>query len=283
MYRANTRMTLLVGTLAALSGCASMPLAWPPAWTPSGSSSPSGDTAPAAAPAVAPAVAPAEASPTDTATNADLPAEGPVSVTAGAGTLIRPPDLAPADAAEVRRLLRSAQYSITDGFLIDPPEQSALRYFERALAIDPDNNEARYGIQSIVDQLVAQGRAAAEQGDFTAARSILARAAAIDAEHPAVGPAQMELKLLESARRSVYRLDPEALAAHADSARNQLLAAGRTSRSDGCRAIIYARNDAEGRAMYDVMSASSGTTRVRAELRIAASPRVETLCFEGAR
>ena len=278
MYRAIALTTLLVGTLAGLSGCNTVPLAWPPEWIPGSSSSPSG-SAPPAPPAALPAEAVAPAAPT---APSPTPAEGPVSVTAGAESLVRQPDLAPADAAEVKRLVRSAQYALTDGLLIDPPERSALRYYERALEIDPGNVDARYGIESIVDQLVAQARAAAEQSDFAKARTILARAALIDAEHPAVRPAQNELNLLEHARRNVYRLDPAALAAGADSARSQLLAAGRSSRADGCRAIIYARNDAEGRTMYDVMSASSGTTRIRAELRIAAAPRVETLCFAGA-
>lgn len=280
MYRVIALMTLLVGTLAGLSGCNTVPLAWPPEWIPGGSSSPSGSAAPGPAP---PAALPAEpVEPVAPATPSSTPPEGPVSVTAADGSLVRQPDLAPADAAEVKRLLRSAQYSLTDGLLIDPPEQSALRYFERALEIDPGNVDARYGIESIVDQLVAQARAAAEQSDFAKARAILARAALIDGEHPAVRPAQNELDLLEHARRNIYRLDPAALAAGADSARSQLLAAGRSSRADGCRAIIYARNDAEGRTMYDVMSASTGTARIRAELRIAAAPRVETLCFAGA-
>jgi hypothetical protein len=281
MYRVIAFMALLVGTLAGLSGCSTVPLAWPPEWMPGASSSPSGSV-PAPAPAP-PAALPAEpVEPAAPAAPSSAPAEGPVSVTAGTGSLVRQPDLAPADAAEVKRLVRSAQYALTDGLLIDPPDQSALRFYQRALEIDPDNTDARYGIESIVDQLVARARAAAERGDFASARTILARAAQIDAEHPAVRPAQNELDLLEHARRNVYRLDPAALAQSADSARSQLLAAGRSSRADGCRAIIYARNDTEGRAMYDVMSASSGTARIRAELRIAASPRVETLCFDGA-
>jgi hypothetical protein len=186
------------------------------------------------------------------------------------------------DRAEVRRLLRAASFALTDGQLVDPPEYSALGYFDRALLIDPANPEARYGIEGIVDLLIDQARRAAEARRFDEAEAILSRAMLVDPEHPGVRPAATQIHLLESARRSLFRLDPQALDARAANLLATLREAGQASRSPGCRAIIRARSDAEGRWIYQEMSAAPGRDRIRAELLIAGTPSIENVCFQGA-
>jgi tetratricopeptide (TPR) repeat protein len=190
--------------------------------------------------------------------------------------------LTDADRAEVRRLLQSARYATTDGQLIEPADRSALAFYDRALLIDPDNPEARYGIEGIVDRLIDQARVAAEQRRFDEAEQILARALLVDPGHQGVRPALTQIRLLETARRNVFRLDPQAVDARSATVLATLREAGQASRSPGCRAIIRARNDAEGRWMYQEMSASPGRDRIRAELLVAGTPSVENICFQGA-
>jgi hypothetical protein len=190
--------------------------------------------------------------------------------------------LTDADRAEIRRLLQAARYATTDGLLIEPPESSALSYYDRVLLLDPENPEARYGIEGIVDRLILQARSAAEQRRFAAAEQILARALLVDPGHHGVRPALTEIRLLETARRDVFRLDPRALDARSAAVLSTLREAGQASRSPGCRAIIRARNDAEGRWIYQEMSAAPGRDRIRAELLIAGAPSIENVCFQGA-
>jgi len=187
-----------------------------------------------------------------------------------------------ADRAEIRRLLQSARYAMTDSQLIEPAGTSALAWYDRVLLIDPQNPEARYGIESIVDRLVEQARAAAESRLFDDAERLLAQAVLVDPGHHAVRPALAEVRLLESARRNMFRLDPKALDARSASVLGTLREAGQASRSPGCRAIIRARNDAEGRWIYQEMSAAPGRDRIRAELLIAGAPSIENVCFQGA-
>jgi len=186
------------------------------------------------------------------------------------------------DRAEIRRLLSMADYALGDGQLIDPPAFSALTLYDRVLLLDPDNPEARYGIEAVVDRLLDSASRAAEQRRFDEAERILARALLVDSGHPGIRPALTQMRLLESARRNVYRLDPQALDARTANVLATLQEAGRASRSPGCRAIIRARNDAEGRWIYQEMSKTPGRDRIRAELQVAASPSVENVCFQGA-
>lgn len=287
-------------TLLLLSGCSGIALTWPELPSFGNGSAGAGTQSPAAASgAVAepePAAAAAAANmpganqdprsngtlhPLDAASTRALE-DGPASVVAGAIPLDQRPPLSPEDRAEVRRLLQSARYATTDGMLIEPPGKSALDYYDRALRIDPGNPDARYGIEGIVDQWVARARASAEQRDFDAARTLLSQAALIDPGHPAVRPALTEIGLLETARRSVFRLEPEALANRTAALLDTLREAGQASRGSGCRAIIRARSDAEGRWIYQEMSAAPGRDRIRAEVRIAGAPSVENICFQGA-
>lgn len=190
--------------------------------------------------------------------------------------------LTEADRNEIRRLLRAASFALTDGQLVDPPEYSALGYFDRVLLIDPENPEARYGIQGIVDQLIDRARRAAEARRFDEAETLLSQAMLVDPEHSGVRPAATQIHLLESARRNLYRLDPKALDARSANVLATLREAGAASRSPGCRVIIRARSDAEGRWIYQEMSAAPGRDRIRAELLIAGTPSVENVCFQGA-
>ncbi|MFM8355493.1 MAG: tetratricopeptide repeat protein [Gammaproteobacteria bacterium] len=276
-------------TLLMLSGCSGIALTWPELPGRATGTAPPATSAPAdAADAAARplpqdgVVAPPEgAIPSGAAESTSSASDGPASVVAGQIPLDQRPPLSPEDRAEVRRLLQSARYATTDGMLIAPRGKSALDYYDRALRIDPGNPDARYGIEGIADQWVARAHASAEQQDFKTARTLLAEAALIDPGHPAVRPALTEVGLLETARRSVFRLPPDALANRTATVLDTLREAGRVSRASGCRAIIRARNDAEGRWIYQEMSAAPGRDRIRAELRIAGSPSVESICFQG--
>lgn len=220
------------------------------------------------------------------------PGESPGGASGAAGTPAAAgpvPEPAPprralddADRAEIRRLLQTAEYALTDGQAVDPPGRSALHYYDRVLAMDPDNPEARHGIEAVIERLVAEARRAAAGRRFDEAARILARAYLVDDGHPAIRPALTEIRLLESARRSVYRLDPRDLDTRSAAVLATLREAGRASRAPGCRAIIRARNDAEGRWIYQEMSAAPGRDRIRAELQTASAPNIENICFQGA-
>jgi len=190
-------------------------------------------------------------------------------------------ELTAADRAEIQRLLRMADYALADDQLTHPPAFSALTLYDRVRLIDPDNVDARHGIEMVVERFIALARQAAEQRQFAVADAMLARAMLVDPAHIGVQPALAQTRLLASASRNLYRLDTAALDARSDALLATLRQAGQASRAPGCRAIIRARNDAEGRWIYQQMSAAPGRNRIRAELQVAGSPSIESLCFQG--
>jgi hypothetical protein len=77
-------------------------------------------------------------------------------------------------------------------------------------------------------------------------------------------------------------LDADMLKARDPLLLESLRSAGTLSRQPGCRAVIYARSDAEGRWIYQQMSTGpegEGGERVRANLQISWPARIEVLCF----
>jgi hypothetical protein len=233
-----------------------------------------GAAPPAPVPAATPTTEPAPA-----AAPAPLPADGPPTASA---PLTRPGQtahLSDADRREVRRLLRAADYAITDNQLVDPPGVSALARYQQVLQIDPENPDARYGIQGIVDRLVERARAAGAQRRFQEAERVLAQAREVDPEHPGIEPAHTQIALVRSSRRESFPLDPAGVDNRAAPVVARLREAGAASRAPGCRAIIRARNDAEGRWIYQAMSAAPGSDRIRAEILISRTPGVENVCY----
>lgn len=184
-----------------------------------------------------------------------------------------------AELALIRDLIEDGDRAIARDHLSYPARNSALDLYERVLLIDPGNREARYGIERIVERYLDMALAAAEQGRFPAARGALDRARLVDPKHPGIGPTETQISLLDDADRRRFSLDGDALRDRQSAAVDVLRQAGLASRRDGCRAEIVARNDAEGRWMYQQMSEAQGRDRIRAQLSIGGPPRVDVLCF----
>ncbi|MEQ8482811.1 MAG: hypothetical protein RIB46_00445 [Pseudomonadales bacterium] len=185
----------------------------------------------------------------------------------------------PAELALIRDLIEDGDRAIARDHLSYPARNSALDLYERVLLLDPGNREARHGIERIVERYLEMALGAAEQGRFPAARSALDRARLVDPKHPGIAPAEIQISLLDDADRRRFALDGDAVRDRRSDAVDVLRQAGLASRGDGCRAEIVARNDPEGRWMYQQMSESQGRDRIRAQLSIGGPPRVDVLCF----
>lgn len=197
------------------------------------------------------------------------------SADAGAGG----PALDAAEAAEVERLLDRAERAIANDHLTYPSTGSALALYDRVRILDPDNESARRGLERIVERYLELAIGAAEQRRFSDARAMLDRAYIVDPEHAGIAPTRAQIALLDDAERHVIALDGEQLRNRDPALQDTLRQAGATSRGQGCRAEITARNDSEGRWIYQQMSAGGGQTRIQAHLNIGSPPRIEVLCF----
>ena len=187
-----------------------------------------------------------------------------------------------ADEAEINALLEDAEVAMATEHFIYPASNSALASYDRVLILDPDNEIALRGLESIAGHYLAKAMDAADKRRFEQARAFLEQAQLVDPQHPGILPTREQITMLSSARRTAVSLDPDMLKARDPLLLESLRGAGRQSRQPGCRAVIHARSDAEGRWIYQQMSndaeAENGE-RVRANVQISWPARIEVLCF----
>lgn len=210
------------------------------------------------------------------------PAEPPADAAPAAETAEPASDATTLSSAERRRienLLDRADRAIRRDHLTYPAEDSALDLYDQVRLLDPENEEARRGMERIVERYVELALGAVAQARFTQSRAMLDRARLVDPEHPGIAPAQAQIDLLANADRHVISLDADQVRNRDDALQGTLRQAGLASRNDGCRARITARSDSEGRWIYQQMTEANGGARIQAELDMGPTPRVEVLCF----
>jgi len=78
--------------------------------------------------------------------------------------------------AEVQRLLGQADQALESGNLLTPAEASAWSLYQQVAAIDPDNQAAATGLETVREQLLARIDEMLEESDFETAEALLVRA-----------------------------------------------------------------------------------------------------------
>jgi TonB family protein len=105
-------------------------------------------------------------------------------------TASAPGKAAPAPAAPVKQaeadekidaLIEKAQQAMLDRHFIDPATGSALSLYREALIINPDNGEARQGLQRLFEILIVRVQSALDDRKFDVALQFLETARSIDA------------------------------------------------------------------------------------------------------
>jgi len=184
------------------------------------------------------------------------------------------------DPKRLADLLETAELAITKGELTYPPEVSALAQYQRILSIEAGQEDAIRGIESIVEIFVERSLVALSKRQFAEARSMLARARLIDPEHPSIVPTQAQIQLIAEAEREQLRLDQAALGGDQDMLREQLKALANTPEGLSCRFYIWAKNDNQGRWIYNALAAGADGQRLQAQVEIRLPASVERLCFD---
>jgi hypothetical protein len=189
------------------------------------------------------------------------------------------------DPVLLHELLDQADAAIARGQLTYPVENSAYASYSRILDQQPDQQDALRGMEHLVEQYIAMAMQNLERHRYASARSMLARARLIDPSHPSIEPTEEQIRLLSEAERKVLKLTQEQLnnPNHALTEALQRLAAHPAE--NDCRFTISAKNDAQGRWIYQHLSAAGegrqDNPRIRAQIRIRLPAAVERLCFPG--
>ncbi|GAB2795785.1 hypothetical protein [Dyella kyungheensis] len=75
--------------------------------------------------------------------------------------------------------VKQGQNALRDGRIVGAGDDTALAHFKAALAIDPDNGDAKAGMGQVAQALIVQANAALDNADNTHARQLLDQAATI--------------------------------------------------------------------------------------------------------
>lgn len=205
----------------------------------------------------------------------------------------------------IDRVLIKANAAFKAQRYTQPQYNNAYDRYNAVLMIAPNNAEAKQGLRLIlqryialangeldsgsakhavsflllIDEYYGQPLAAAASGtdnnfglvldDAKAVQAVRARLAA----HKQVKPSQD----FNDLRVKSYRLDPAALKAKGSAIREDLAQiAARLARSHES-VLIYARNDTEGRWIYQALNAATPDFRVRGDIRLAKQPSIDLL------
>lgn len=185
--------------------------------------------------------------------------------------------LRPIDQDRLDLLLEQGDRALAAGRLLTPIDDCAYDYYRQALVVAPNHPAAAHGLERVADRYIGLAEQAAERGQFDSAKAMLRHARYVDPDRPGIGETEALIELRSSAQRRHVALDTEQLAAHAAELAEQLKVLGRQAKAQDAWVIIRARNDAEGRWIYQQLASAAGERRIRAELTIGAPPAVDLL------
>jgi periplasmic protein TonB len=119
---------------------------------------------------------------TDSKNAAVIPAAATEKAMTAPANAVAPTNKATPDSDEkVDGLMEKAQQAMLDRHFIDPLAGSALSLYREVLIINPDNGEARQGLQRLAEILIARVQSALDDRKFDVALQFLETARSIDA------------------------------------------------------------------------------------------------------
>lgn len=194
-----------------------------------------------------------------------------------------PPRRSVAD--DVRELLRAAEAAMVADKLTTPLHDNAFDRFQAVLLLDPDNAQARSGIQQVFGRYVSMIRGALARNDLGRARAMLERARLVQHDHPSLDELEAQVVALKE------KLDEQNEGGGASDGKEYILNGGELDRKDQQLVerlkmlalevkesdeslLIIARNDAEGRWIYQRMSEGVPEYRLRGDIQLGKTPRI---------
>jgi hypothetical protein len=179
-------------------------------------------------------------------------------------------------------LLTQADAAIKKDHLTYPEQGSAYSLYLEILAIEPAQTDAIDGLEHIVEEYIALAMRALDRNQYAGARSMLARARIIMPDHPSIKPTDVQIRLLSQAQRTRLKLNQDELKNDTNKVSADLQTLLNTPPAEGCRFIISAKDDAQGRWIYQALAKGAieaNEARVRAQIKIRLPAGVERLCF----
>lgn len=185
----------------------------------------------------------------------------------------------------ISRLLVQAERALASGRLTLPLHDNALDRYNGVLALDPDNEQARSGIQLVGQGYLALSRDAMAHSKLSLARDYLRSAKEILGDNPLVTQLQRQIASSSkpktiapvAADDNTFQLAAAALSQRNDVVKQQLAKIAQRVQASGELVLIVARSDAEGRWIYRQMREAVNGYRLRGDIKIGSQPAVTLL------
>ncbi len=186
------------------------------------------------------------------------------------------PDAAAEQAAEnIRRLIADLLFSglqaLDNDRLLTPEFDNAFDYFREVLEMQPENEIALEGMQSIVERYLELALEAANRGNFGNAERMLGRAQIVDGNHPGIARAREALEIERNSGDLFFALEERALRRQDAAIRARLAEIAWQAREHEAFVLITAPDDELARWIYTAMRESVGGYRLRGNIEIGGS------------
>ena len=183
----------------------------------------------------------------------------------------------------VERLLSEADYCLSQNKLLNPITDNAHDRYRSVLLMDPQNERAKLGLQTLSMRFVEQARTAAKRGNLSEAQSLIRYARGID-NNPVVQDAAETLRkqVASTPAPKPYQasegevvLDAKLLQAKDAQITSQLTGVAKKAKDTDQFVLIIARTDAEGRWVYQQLRNAVPGYLVRGDIKLGSPTRVK--------
>jgi hypothetical protein len=183
----------------------------------------------------------------------------------------------------INSLLSEADYCLSQNRLLNPIADNAHDRYRSVLLMDPENERAKTGLQTISLRFVELARTAAKRGSLSEAQSYIRDARAID-NNPVVQDAAETLRKQVSsapapkayvAGEGEVILDAKLLQAKDAQINAQLTGVAQKAKQTDQFVLIIARSDAEGRWIYQQLRTAVPGYLVRGDIKLGSPARVK--------
>ncbi|WP_145999173.1 hypothetical protein [Oceanicoccus sp. KOV_DT_Chl] len=176
---------------------------------------------------------------------------------------------------QLRVMLANAQQALADDRLMVPEFDSAYDWYRQVLAVDQENAEAHWGMHEITRRYLQLAEQAFDSHRLGLAEQMLRRAEMIAANPLTTEAIRQRYK--QTVRTGEVLLPVGALSARNELIQQQLAELAQQARAKQSRLLIVARNDAEGRWVYQQMRSAVDGFRLRGNIEIGQVPRIVLL------
>lgn len=183
----------------------------------------------------------------------------------------------------INSILAEADYCLSQKKLLNPIADNAHDRYRSVLLMDPNNERAKLGLQTISLHLVDQARTAARRGNMSEAQTLIKYARGVD-NNPVVQDAAETLRKQIGAvpvaksytpAEGELVVDTKLLQAKDPQLTKQLVGIAQKAKQTDQFVLITARTDADGRYIYQLLRNAVPGYLVRGDIKIGAPARVK--------